>query len=117
MQVNIIRKDDQLTHLSLVGRLDIAGLHEIDLKFHSYTAAVRRPTLVDLSGLEMITSLGIGMLISCAQSMRRYGAPMVLYNPRPIVEEAMTAVGLGKAIPIAHSQEEAMALLSSSRPA
>jgi anti-anti-sigma factor len=117
MQLNIIKSDDELTHLSLVGRLDLAGLHGIDMKFHGYTAARRKPTLVDLSGLEMITSLGMGLFISCAQSLRRYGAPMVLYNPQPVVEEAMNAVGLGKAIPIAHSLDEAMAVLTAHRPA
>jgi anti-anti-sigma factor len=117
MQLNLIRKDDELTHLALVGRLDIAGLHAIDLKFHGYTAARRKPTIVDLSGLEMITSLGMGLFISCAQSMRRFGANMVLLNPRPAVEEVMNAVGLDKAVPVVHSQEEAMAVLFPGRTA
>ena len=58
MQLNVIRADDELTHLALVGTMDIAGIHAIDMKFHGYTAARRRPALVDLSGVELITSLG-----------------------------------------------------------
>jgi hypothetical protein len=38
------------------GKLDIAGVHAIDLKFHVNTAARRKPCLVDLTQLEMITS-------------------------------------------------------------
>src|SRR5262245_33198244 len=111
MQLNEIRCDDVLTHLALVGKLDIAGLHAIDMKFHGYTAARRRPTVVDLSGLELITSLGMGLFISCAKSMQRFGARMVLLNPQPVVEEAMNAVGLGQAVPIAHSEDEAVRIL------
>jgi anti-anti-sigma factor len=117
MQLNLIRADDQMTHLALVGKMDIAGVHAIDMKFHGYTAARRRPTLVDLSGLELITSLGMGVFIACARSMQRFGARMVLLNPQPVVEEAMKSVGLGEAIPIVHSEEEAMRLLFPGRPA
>ena len=117
MQLNVICFDDEMTHLALVGKMDIAGVHAIDVKFHGYTAARRRPTLVDLSGLELITSLGMGVFISCARSMQRYGARMVLLNPRPVVEEAMKSVGLGEAIPIVHSQEEAMRILRPGPPA
>jgi anti-anti-sigma factor len=117
MQLNVIRADDELTHLALVGTMDIAGIHAIDMKFHGYTAARRRPALVDLSGVELITSLGMGVFISCARSMLRYGARMVLLNPQPVVEEAMKSVGLGEAIPIAHSQDEAMRILFPDRPA
>ena len=117
IQLNEVHLDDRLTHLALIGKLDVAGLHAIDVKFHGYTAARRRPTLVDLSGLELITSLGMGVFISCARSMQRFGARMVLLNPQPVVEEAMKSVGLGEAIPIVHSQEEAMRILFPDRPA
>jgi anti-anti-sigma factor len=117
MHINEIRLDNEITHLALVGKMDLAGVHAIDMKFHGYTAARRRPTLVDLSGLELITSLGMGVFISCARSMQRFGARMVLLNPQSVVEEAMKAVGLGEAIPIVHSEEEAMRLLFPGRPA
>jgi anti-anti-sigma factor len=111
MELKEIHLDNQITHLALVGKLDVAGLHAVDVKFHGYTAARRRPTLVDLSQLEFISSLGMGMFISCAHSLGRHRAKMVLLNPQPVVEEAMNSVGLGKAIPIAHSLEEALGIL------
>jgi anti-anti-sigma factor len=116
MQLNVTRADDEMTELALAGKLDIAGVHAIDLKFHVNTAARRKPCLVDLSQLEMITSLGIGLLISCGRSLMRHGFKMVLLNPQPVVEEAMKAIGLGEAIPIARTREEAMAILFPDRP-
>jgi len=111
MQIQEVRLDDQITHLALVGKLDVAGLHAIDVKFHGYTAARRRATLVDISGLEFITSLGIGMFISCARSLMRFGAKMVLLNPQPQVEEVLKAVGVDQGIPIVRSVEEAVRVL------
>src|SRR6516165_6867695 len=111
MQLREVRLDDKITHLALIGKLDIAGLHAVDVKFHGYTAARRRPALVDLSQLEFISSLAMGMFISCAQSLRRQNAKLVLLNPQPVVEEALNAVGLGQAVPIAHSLDEAMSIL------
>jgi anti-sigma B factor antagonist len=118
MRLNEIRVDDQITHLGLVGKLDIAGLHAVDVRFHGLTAARRLPALVDLSGLDFITSLGMGMFVSCARSLQRFGARMVLLNPQPDVEEAMKAVGIDQGIPIVHSTEEALRILfpDSGRP-
>jgi anti-sigma B factor antagonist len=116
MQLNVIRADDELTELALVGKLDIAGVHAIDMKFHLHTAARRRPTLVDLSQLDMITSLGIGLIISCGRSLLRHGPKMVLFNPQPVVEEVINSIGLGEAIPVVRTRDEALAILFPDRP-
>jgi anti-sigma B factor antagonist len=106
IQLNEVHLDDRITHLAIVGQLDVAGLHAIDVKFHGYTAARRRPTLVDISGLDFVTSLGMGMFVSCARSLQRHRAKMVLLNPQPAVEEALKAVGIDEGIPIVRSVEE-----------
>src|SRR5262245_4268063 len=111
VQIKEIRLDQTITHLALVGRLDATGMHTVDIKFHGYTAARRKPTLVDMSGVEFIASLAMGMLISCAKSLQRHSAKMVLLNPPGIVEEALKSVGIDQVIPIAHSPEDAMRLL------
>jgi anti-sigma B factor antagonist len=111
IELNEVLLDDRVTHLAIVGKLDVAALHTIDLKFHAYTAARRRPALVDISGLEFISSLGMGMFISCARSLRRSGAKMVLLNPQPDVEEVLKAVGIDQSVPIVRSADEGMRLL------
>src|SRR5215831_14690084 len=111
IQLNQIHMDDKITHLAIIGQLDVAGLHAIDVKFHGYTAARRRPTLVDISGLGFISSLGMGMFVSCARSLQRYGAKMVLLNPKPEIEEALKTVGIDQGIPIVRSIEEGNRIL------
>jgi anti-anti-sigma factor len=111
VQLKEVQVDDRITHLAIVGQLDVAGMHTIDVKFHSYTAARRRPALVDLSQMGFITSLGMGMLVSCARSLQRYGAKMVLLNPQPEVEEVLKAVGIDQGVPIVRSVEEGHRIL------
>jgi anti-sigma B factor antagonist len=111
VQINEIHLDQNITHLALVGRLDVAGLHAMDIRFHGYTAARRKPTLVDMSGVEFIASLGMGMLISCAKSLQRHGAKMVLLNPTAPVEEALKAVGMDQVMSITHNLDDAVRLL------
>jgi anti-anti-sigma regulatory factor len=48
------------------------------------------------------------MLISCAKSLQRHGAKMVLLSPPAAVEEALRAVGIDQVIPISHSLENAL---------
>src|SRR5438477_10105812 len=111
IELKEIQVDERITHLAIVGQLDIGGLHAIDVKFHGYTAARRQPTLVDLSGMDFIASLGMGMFVSCARSLERSGAKMVLLNPRPEVEEALRVVGIDQGIPIVKSVDEAHRIL------
>lgn len=111
IQLNEVKVDDRITHLVIIGQLDVAGMHAIDVKFHGYTAARRRPTVVDIAGLDFISSLGMGMFMSCARSLQRFGAKMVLLNPRAEVEEALKAVGIDKGVPIVRSTEEADLIL------
>lgn len=111
IQINEIQADDRLTHVALVGQIDVAGLHAIDTKFHACTAGRQKPTIVDLSGLDFISSLGMGMFFSCAFSLQRFNVMMVLLNPRSEIDEALRAVGVDQVIPIVNSVEEGMRIL------
>jgi anti-sigma B factor antagonist len=111
MQITEVRLDNQITHLALVGKLDIVGLHAVDVKFHALTAARRVPALVDISAVDMVSSLGMGMFISCARSLQRHGAKLVLLNPQPHIEEALRAVGIDQGVPIVHSVADGMQIL------
>src|SRR5262245_65443344 len=112
MHIAEICVDDDITHIGLVGRLDLIGMRAVDVKFHSYTAARRRPTLVDLSQLDFIASLGVGMLISCAKSLERHKVKFVLYGPQSLVEQVMKVVGLDQIVTLVKTREEAMQILT-----
>src|SRR3954469_15131943 len=112
MLLQTIERSDGITQVELIGRLDVSGLHEVDIKFHGATAARPHPAIVDLSGLDYIASLGMGMLISCAQSLRRKGHAMVLVGAKGDVDTALRTAGIDQAIPMVPDIDEALRLIA-----
>ena len=108
MEVKEVGRDDGISQVELIGTLDVAGMHDVDAEFHSLTALPGQPCIVDLSKVTYIASLGMGMLISCAQSLGRRGQKMVLMAPQEPVLEVLRAVGLDSAIPIVMDEAEAL---------
>lgn len=111
MRLDILKRDDDISQVALVGKLDLTGLHEVDIKFHGNTAAQKRPAIVDLSELEYIASLGVGMLISCAQSLQRRNAVMVLVGAKGAVDTVLRTSGIDKAIPMVATVDEALQII------
>jgi anti-sigma B factor antagonist len=119
MQLTVIREDDSITHVALLGDLNIEGVNRIQDRFVFTTTSRRKATLVDVSQVTFIASLGMGMLVSAAKALHRNGAVMVLLAPTSMVLRALDAAGINRVIPIASGEEEAMQLLhpSDHRPA
>ena len=103
--------------VTLRGSLDLEGSRAVDVRFHAGTAARRHPVVVDLSGVDTIASLGIGMLIACAVSLRRHRERMVILRPAAAVEQVLLHCRVTEVIPIAGTDEQAIALVRSSSPA
>jgi anti-anti-sigma factor len=110
-ELKVIEASDSLTHIAVVGRLDLEGVHAVELRFTTQAAARRRPTLVDLSELEFIASLGMGMLLRTAKALDQHKVRMVLVQPQELVERALRASSLDKVIPIAADLEQAHQML------
>ena len=108
MQLQVIEASDSLTHVALNGTLDIAGANRIDMEFTRVTAGNGKPTIVDMSDVAFVASMGIRLLFSCAKALAQEDAKMVLLNPHELVEETLRTGGVTLMIPVAHSREEAM---------
>jgi anti-anti-sigma factor len=111
MRLKIIRDDDSMTHLALIGRLDVDGTTKIQYEFLLQTAGPAKRVLVDLSGVSFLASFGISMLVSAAKDLERRGGKMVLMNPTPLVLKALEISNLHDVIPIATAEMAALDLL------
>jgi anti-anti-sigma factor len=112
MQLQIIQDDDCLTHIELIGNLDLEGVTAIQDQFVFNTTTRRAPALVDLSAVDFVASLGISMLIAAAKALERNGLTFVLCAPTDLVRGTLQQVGIDKVIPIAANIEEARILLA-----
>ena len=96
----------------LAGRLDTAGVDLIETRFGAIIVPAGRNTVVDISQVSFLASMGIRMLISTTRSLSRKGGKIALYGATPAVREVIDTVALTDIIPLADSEDEAIGLVS-----
>jgi len=117
MELAILQADDTLTHIALNGRLDLEGVRAVEQTFVFNTTARRTPVLVDLSQVDFIASLGIGMLVGVAKALHRRGVDFILVEPTALVRATLEMAGVGNMIPILGDVTAARARLASPKHA
>lgn len=114
MELQVVRADDEITHLTLVGRLDIGGVAEIESQFLETAAGRKKPLLMDFSQVTFLTSMGLRMLLAAAKVLEADKIPMVVFQPDPKVEKVLRIGGLDQFMTI--EQDEATALERCTKP-
>jgi anti-anti-sigma factor len=112
MDMQISELDGPVTCIRLTGRLDAAGADSIDVRFTAASAAVGRDTVVDLSGVSFIASMGIRLLIASARGLHAKGAQMVLFGAPELVFMALDQAALDQIIPLVPTQHQALERLT-----
>ncbi len=107
MQMQTEESEDGITIITLIGKLDIAGTQEIDVRFTALTATRKGLVIVDLSQVSFLASIGIRTLVSSAKALARHGGKAVLLKPQPAVENVLKTSGIDAILPIFHDLETA----------
>jgi len=110
--LTLVQETEMLSYVALSGRLDAPGVETLEKLFLAHTATRGKPALVDMSKVTFIASMGIRMLISCAQSLHHAGMKIILIQPQPLVKNALDMTGITALIPIVPDFKQAMALLA-----
>jgi anti-sigma B factor antagonist len=111
MEIKVKEGSSSVTHILLSGKLDVEGEEQISSDFKELTTTIKKPTIVDMSDVSYLASLGIRLLFTSAKSLADAGTKMVVVNPQPMVEETLTTSGTVSLIPIVRTEEEALQLL------
>ena len=108
-----LRKSDRddIAHVSLVGRLDAVGVEQIEEQFSQWTTDRGLPTVVDMSGVTFMSSLGIGFLFANTKKLKKAGCKLVLLKPERMVESVLRTSKMDKVMPIVLTLDEALLLL------
>ena len=101
----------EVRKIVLAGRLDTAGVDLIETRFGASIVPAGRNTVVDLSQVTFLASMGIRMLIATNRSLSRKGGKFALYGATPAVREVIDTVALAELIPLADSEVEAIGLV------
>ena len=99
------------TKAELAGRLDSANVNRLEPSFIAGIVPKGRHTVVDLSQVTFIASLGIRMLLSAARALSRQGARLIMYGASPVVMEIIETTALSDIIPALPSEADAIAEL------
>jgi anti-anti-sigma factor len=108
MKMTILQRDDDITHVVLVGRLDTTGTDEIRESFSRATAGRGWPAIVDLSEVEFMASCGIGLLIANGKRLTKAHHKMVLLNPKGLVQSVLKSSKVDRITPFANDLDEAI---------
>jgi anti-anti-sigma factor len=109
MELLVVESSDTHTHLVLVGSLNFAGVEAVELKFLAHTANSPKSVIVDLSGVDFVSSLGLRMLLEGARGLRRNKKSLVLLRPVPEVEKILEVTAISTIAVVTHNEEEALA--------
>src|ERR1700722_7584275 len=98
--------------VTLNGRLDTAGVDLIETRFGAVIVPAGKNTVVDISEVSFLASMGIRMLIATTRSLSRKGGKLAIYNATPAVREVIETTALTDIIPLANSESEAVSIVT-----
>lgn len=98
-----------VTKAGLSGRLDTANVNKVEMFFTASIMPKANNTVVDLSEVSFIASLGIRMLLSTARGLSRRGAKLVMFGANPAVMEIIETTALDEIIPVVATEADAIA--------
>ncbi|MEW5725351.1 MAG: STAS domain-containing protein [Thermodesulfobacteriota bacterium] len=111
MELKVVKQDDDLTHIALAGRLDVAGEQEIREQLLGEIVTRKKPLLVDMTAVSFLGSMGLGLLFQCAKTLRVDGAKMVVLNPQPMIAQVLEGSGVSEIVQIAPDMKKALKVL------
>src|SRR5687768_15943200 len=100
MKLQYNELDRNIRLIKLTGKLDVYGVNSIDIDFIRCCSGDNLRVLVDLSGVNYISSIGIPMLINSAKTVASRGGKLALFKPRPNIAVILNLSGIPAIIPI-----------------
>jgi len=88
------------TVLSAAGSLDIASVPRLGEAGRKAIALGGGEVVIDVSGLVMCDSTGLGMLVRLHREARGAGQVLSIRNPRRHVADLLAMTGINKVIPV-----------------
>ncbi len=107
---------EDLRRIELAGRLDVEGAGIVDIQFNALVATRRHLVIVDLTRVDFMASLGLGLLVRAARAVRLRDGNLVLLNPQPNVEKVLVSTRLDQVLPICRDLVQAETVVRSAPP-
>jgi anti-sigma B factor antagonist len=96
--------------LALSGYLDAHTVADFDKRTEEIIASGTSKLVLDLSGLNYISSAGIGALMGLSQRLKKLGGDLVLLQPTPKVHKILDLLGFSRIFHLSASEDDARAV-------
>lgn len=108
-----IREDarDGVLVITPVGRLDVNTSSELESRMLERVAVGETRLVVDLLGVEYISSAGLRVLLMIAKKLKERSGRLALCSLGPAVRQVFELAGLLSLFPVEASREDAVARL------
>ncbi|HTB62683.1 MAG TPA: STAS domain-containing protein [Opitutales bacterium] len=95
--------------VSLKGRLDINTHAQLETELNALAGKGQTKVLVDVKGLEYISSAGLRVLLSAAKTFKKINGVISLASLTPTVRQVFEISGFATIFPLYANREEALA--------
>lgn len=111
MELRYENLSPRVIRVALNGRLDTLGVDQVEVKFNAAVLASGLDTLLDMTEVSFVSSMGIRMLITAARGLRQRQVRMVMFGAQPLVRETLQSMAIDSLIALAGTEDEACAIL------
>ena len=101
------RKHGNVLTLSLRGRLDLSSSRAVEEKILSSIDAGEHRLLLDLAGLDYVSSIGLRVLVLAAKRLKPVGGRLATCALQPAIAKIFEIAGLGSVLLVRATREEA----------
>ncbi|MFZ2655695.1 MAG: anti-sigma factor antagonist [Victivallales bacterium] len=102
------RKEGDVTILQVQGRLDSTTAQDADRSLATLIGGGTLEVVLDLSGLEYVSSAGLRVFLSAAKRMKQAHGKLALASPAPQVKQVLDIAGFSTFLPIFATMAEAV---------
>lgn len=114
MELKELEVGDSLLRVALVGDLDHTSAGKIEAKLMASTVSRGTNTIIDLSQVSFISSLGLALLVNSHKGLQRQRKKLVLLAPQPEVLGVLEIARLTTILAVAQDEAAAQSLLAAS---
>lgn len=97
LQIRIDFPANEIQHIALGGRLDTETSAEFDRQLEPVLASPLRTLVLDLGGLDYISSAGLRSIFKLRKAMAARAGTVLVLNPQPQIQKVFDVV---KAVPM-----------------
>lgn len=98
-----------VTKAELSGRLDTLNVDALESQFNAGIVPKAQNTVVDLTNVSFIASLGLRMFLSAYHGLSKTGAKFAMFGASPALMEILESVALLDVIPVCATEADAIA--------